>query len=143
MHNKLPTKDRLIRLRIPNVIPLCVMCKIGEDSVRHLFFTCRSVYNIWNLCNNWFGMNSVLHCMPRNHFLGFQLCRISSKCLSVGNTIWKLRNDIIFNNKVFDSQELFCAIQVKSWAVVRAKYKNATFSSDWCIDPVTCISMLL
>ena len=42
--------------------------------------------------------------------------------------IWKLRNDIIFNNKVFDSQELFCAIQVKSWAVVREKYKNATFS---------------
>jgi len=58
--------------------------------------------------------------------------------------IWKLRNDITFNNKVFDSQELFSAIQVKSWVVVRAKYKNATFSySDWCIDHVTCISMLL
>jgi len=45
---------------------------------------------------------------------------------------------------VFDSQELFSAIQVKSWTVVRAKYKNVTFSySDWCIDPVTCIFMLL
>jgi len=45
---------------------------------------------------------------------------------------------------VFDSQKLFSAIQVKSWAVVREKYKNATFSySDWCIDPVTCISVLL
>jgi len=71
MHDKLPTKGRLIRLGIPNVIPLCVMCNIGEESVSHLFFTCRSVYNIWNLCNNWFGMNSVLHCMPRDHFLGF------------------------------------------------------------------------
>jgi len=36
---------------------------------------------------------------------------------------------VIFNNKVFDSQELFSAIQVKLWAVIREKYKNATFST--------------
>jgi len=47
---------------------------------------------------------------------------INKNGFSVGNTvwmiivwhIWKLMNDIIFNNKVFDSQELFSTIQVKS-----------------------------
>jgi len=39
LHNKLPTKERLIRLGIHNVNPLCVMCNIGKESVSHLFFT--------------------------------------------------------------------------------------------------------
>jgi len=67
-------------------------------------------------------MNFVDHYMPMDHFLGFQLCRINRKGISVGKTVsmiivwhsWKHRNNIIFNNKVFDSQELFSTIQVKS-----------------------------
>jgi len=69
---------------------MCDVYNIGEDSISHLFFTCRSVYNIWNLCNNWFWMNSVQHCMSRDQFLGFQLCRINRIGFSVDNTVWMI-----------------------------------------------------
>jgi len=57
-------------------------------------------------------------------------------------SIWKHRNDIIFKDKSCDVLEIFALAQVKSWVVIKAKYREVLFSySDWCIDPIQCIRM--
>jgi len=42
------------------------------------------------MCDNWFELNFVYHCMPKDHFLGFRLCKINRKGISMGNTIWMI-----------------------------------------------------
>jgi len=32
---------------------LCAMCELDDESVSHLFFTCRVSWCVWNQCNKW------------------------------------------------------------------------------------------
>jgi len=44
----------------------------------------------------------------------------------------------------WDCQKVFSSIQVKTWVVIKIKYKNIIFSySDWYIDQLTCIFLLI
>jgi len=93
----------------------------------------------------------VHHCSTKEHFLGFCAIRIGKTGTSVWrmlwleivSSIWKLKNDIVFKNKVCDIVNIFFTNQAKTWTVIRAKFKNSPFSySNWVIAPLECIKVL-
>jgi len=60
-------------LGIPNVNSICVLCNTYDENVCHLFLTCKTASSIWNLCDNWFVVQTIHHCLTKEHFLGYQL----------------------------------------------------------------------
>jgi len=57
-------------------------------------------------------------------------------------SIWKYRNDIILKNKSCVVLEIFALVQVKSWIVIKTKFREVSLNySDRCIDPIQYIIM--
>ena len=148
--DRLPTKDRLSRVGIRLQNSLCCLCNSNEESVEHLLVACNVSSLIWNICDKWFGIQTVHHCTPIEHFLGFCHTGVVGKgfrmrgivWLTIISLVWKHRNEIIFRNRVCDAVEVFAFTQVKTWAIIKAKFDKVVFSfSEWCIDPLSCIKM--
>jgi ribonuclease HI len=105
MHNKLPTDENLI-LRGCNMPSVCNLCfKEGETSF-HLFFQCPYAICIWN----WFAgiVNLNLHFNYVEEI--WSLCDrswqpqckvvILASLVNIISTIWYVRNQIRFQNKI-------------------------------------------
>jgi len=145
LHDKLPTRDMLTRIEVLSDSSKCVFCNVVEESVSHVFFTCNVSSKIWSMCDKWFGVQNVHHFRVVEHFLVLMLLRWGvGKGFCVGSLvwlilishIWKHRNKIIFKNRKCDIQGVFALEQVKSWTVIKAKFKKVTFSYlDWCVNP--------
>jgi len=88
------------------------------------------------MCDKWYGVYYVHHSRTAEHFLSFTGFEGSRKSLKVRGlvwliliwNIWKHINVIIFKNRKCDIIEVFAMAEVKSWAVIKAKFKNVTFS---------------
>lgn len=54
-HGKFPTRDRL------GAIPdkSCVLCKVANESFRHLFFNCTFSKDVWSRIRQWLGMRRL------------------------------------------------------------------------------------
>jgi len=64
--------------------------------------------------------------------------------IAIVNEIWKHKNKVIFKGGVVDVLEAFVLVQLKTWSWVPFKSQPAFFSfSDWCIDPMVCMRMIL
>ena len=110
LHNKLPVKERLFRVRLSND-PYCTFCPGAEISdSEHFFCTCSRVINIWSrmknilspLLNadisNWTIINFLV---PRNDFE-------DEVIWLVGNYIAKVWKDLFARNKsVLKEEEFF------------------------------------
>jgi len=93
----------------------------------------------------------VHHCSTKEHFLVFCAFGMGGSgtgvwrvlWLAIVWSIWKIKNDITFKNKICDIVEIFSTIQAKTWAIIRDKFKNFIFSYfDWVIALLECIKML-
>ncbi|KAL5172857.1 putative ribonuclease H protein [Glycine soja] len=112
--DKLPTKDNLIKRQIQVDNDLCPFCHNQPESASHLFFTCGKTMAIWWEYLSWVKEDKVFHCRPLDNFIQ----HYSSATSKVSNTrrtmwwiaatisIWRLRNDIIFQNQTFDINRL-------------------------------------
>ena len=108
---KLNTKDRLARLNIiSNGDILYVLCNEQEESIEHLFFSCRHAWNLWCSCMNRWNMKWVLPSNSRIAFdswLAVSLGRMQKKQWDVCffTVIWTIRearNRKIFANENFN-----------------------------------------
>jgi len=52
MLNKVATYDNLYNRGIELGTRMYVMCGNNEETIRHLFFSCRATNYIWKLCDN-------------------------------------------------------------------------------------------
>src|ERR1044072_3729804 len=57
LKGRLPTRDRLVRFGIINETGCC-LCG-GDESIEHLFFTCRVTYKIWGDVLTWLNFSHV------------------------------------------------------------------------------------
>lgn len=103
----------------------CVLCGLTDEMEGHLFLhcDCDEVQRVWKKFMCW------LHCdfiVPNNLFVHLECwsIEVSSKKLRHGFwliwyvslwVIWKVRNDIIFNNGTFDVDEVVEKIKVLAW----------------------------
>jgi len=121
IENKVASKVNLERRGIQIESNLCNLCRLSEESTKHLFFGCRVAWLIWNLCYDWLGMNLVDLIVPGSYFEHFKIFDApNSVNLIMGNIwialvseIWRHRNNCLFKGGVVDHTEVFYLAQVK------------------------------
>jgi len=57
----------------------CALCGDQEESISHLFFSCKVANKVWNLCNRWVGVLSVQHNQAQENFQQFHLLSLTAK----------------------------------------------------------------
>ena len=149
--NKVPTRDNINNRGVRLGSNTCALCAITNETVSHLFFTCKVTTRIWQLCDSWIGRSFVYHNSAGIYFSQFELIGLGNKhnnvwrCmwLAIVWDIWNHRNKVIFRNAKVEAEEVFMLAQTKVWAWITNKYSMATFSySDCCLCPITGLLIL-
>ncbi|KAE8705946.1 Autophagy-related protein 18b [Hibiscus syriacus] len=79
IHQKFVVKTVLMRRGVRNIeSPLCVLCGVEPESVRHLFFSCVQVWQIWVKLLRMWKVNSVLPNNPKGFLLSWPQLRANS-----------------------------------------------------------------
>ena len=149
--DKLPTKAKLIAKGILLQLSLCEFCLECEETVEHLFFSCKVAQKVWNMCYKWLGLNIVSHVKATINFQHFFLLNLNKRqnivwhgmWLAIIGEIWKHMNRVIFKQSKVDPTEIFALAQVMAWVWMKHKIPSVKFSySDWCLSPYTCLKTL-
>jgi hypothetical protein len=148
--NRIQTKVNLCRRRIiQQQDTLCVLCGAVEESTTHLFLHCQKSALVWYAVMKWLGFVVIV---PPNLISSFVILGEHGKgkrekvCLSlIWNSyvwsIWKFRNDCIFNNKVVVIEELIDYVKFQSWNwFVGRVAKNPCLMYEWLWCPTECFS---
>jgi len=62
----------------------------------------------------------------------------------VVSELWKHKNKVIFKGGIVDALEMFALVQLRAWSWVTTKpHSGYFFFSDWCLDPLLCMRMVL
>jgi hypothetical protein len=124
--DRLPTRSALNHrgiLHSPNDLS-CVFCALNVEDSGHLFFSCQFSIGIWTAVSNWLGkaMPTGVECCT--HFCMFgNLIRLKkeggrvSRLIWLATTwsLWKHRNDVLFNGATPDASILVNIIKTTSW----------------------------
>lgn len=120
--------DQKVNLAHRHVLPpeaslSCILCEGMDESVNHLFIHCAFASEVWKGLLSLLDFNFV---PPPNLFVHWE-CWIgaeNNKKVRQGYrliwhaavwSIWRMRNDRIFNNVIRGMEELAEAIKVLSW----------------------------
>jgi len=152
LENKLATKTNMVRRGITVASSICNLCRVEEETSSLLFFECRFAWLLWNHCCVWLGVQGVFHNVPLLNFSQFRMSNAPTLMdevwggiwIAVVNEVWRHRNRVIFKGGGVDVLDAFTLVQLKTWYWVSSKSQSAFFSfSDWCLDPMVCIMMIL
>jgi hypothetical protein len=150
INDKLPTKLNLFaRGCLRNDSLLCfVGCDAIED-IHHLFLHCPVFGAVWSGIISWLGITWV---PPDNAILvASQFCGAHGFCKNIRTSfqaiwlasiwsIWKARNDRVFNGTAITVDRLIFSIKVHDWWWFKARKKCFCFDLDhWMLNPKTSI----
>lgn len=117
----------------------------NDESVSHVFLTCKTSKNVWSLIFGWLKVMGVRHNNILHHMVQFRsLFKQKGSRLLLSNiwtttiwSIWSGRNELVFNGKEFNIDRCFKEIKSKvwSWMVVKEKLKNNISFSEWNCKP--------
>jgi hypothetical protein len=146
--DRIPTRENLWKRRIiqqQNIT--CVMCGTAMESTTHLFLHCPKAATVWYEILNWLGVTSMV---PHNLTASFLMLAEYGKgkrvkiCLSlILNSyvwsIWKFRNDCIFNNKAVVIDELIEHVKFQSWKWFVGRVAQVPcLLYEWQWSPIDC-----
>jgi len=152
--NQLPTKNNISRQGIIQAVANVYArgCAL-QEYVDHLFICWSYFGQLWLLLRNWLSFSSVDTFRVQHHFVQFgQLCGFPHSTLSFLKliwfscvwTIWKERNNMIFNNKAFDLHQLLDKVRLLSFMSLKAKIINFAFDYyKWWRHPLSCMVITL
>jgi len=151
--NRLSTKDNLIRRRIiqHDNTSCSGGCGSGETA-DHILLRCDHFGMVWHNIYPWLGISFAsvtAHFHEFSHLVG--LPRSTHSYLTViwpGSVwiIWKERNNMIFNQKNGDLDQLADNIKLMSFSWLKAKILSLALSyNDWWRHrhPLICIGVLV
>jgi hypothetical protein len=151
LHNGLPTRDNLKRRGMLNAESsiLCALCKQEDESINHLFFSCNVAYHLWMKVYKCVQFTAPLPNTPNDHFQQHAGGWTSKKPLKFWNSIWlatiwslwKWRNDLIFNEAKSSIQDILDLVQLRSWLWIRSKSNIHFLCSffEWCTNVRLCL----
>jgi hypothetical protein len=149
MLDKIPTRENLYKRGIIHIDDaLCPLCNGAVESVRHLFLHCPFASAVWYSLNRWLGVvvvppldvtMSYEQLMTRG--LNKKIRRgFSSVWLAYVWVMWKMRNDLIFNNTAASVEVAVDGIQRLSWQWFLNKVaKNSCLLYEWIWNPTDCM----
>jgi hypothetical protein len=149
--DRIPTRDKLFQRRVILISDQGCVGNCGSNEVReHLFITCSFFGDLWKLVAGWLGISTVFHCQFFNHLHQFGGLRGFSKktmesmhiiWVSVVWTIWKERNNRIFQRKEDNLLALGERVKLQSFWWLKSKYTNFDFDYQvWRRSPLTCLN---
>lgn len=125
---RVKTTDFLQRIGVlsSSVSNVCPFCKAEPESLNHIFLLCRGIWESWNDLLLWWDMNWVtpVAVVDLLHWwMGFKCKKIIRQLwnlvpLAMLWSIWKMRNDCIFNGCTPNLQDFsgFVKWRVALWA---------------------------
>ncbi|KAL8493193.1 hypothetical protein ACS0TY_024418 [Phlomoides rotata] len=143
LQQRMPTRTALRERGVidPNGNVLCPFCVEEEETIEHLFFRCTFSWKIWTAIYNWIGICMVPHIEPIEHFLqhgeilGGHTNKRIAYSLWVGRIwlIWKIRNDLIFNNINPSVEKAVGEIKARLWSWLSIRKTDWGMSSfqEW------------
>jgi hypothetical protein len=120
-----------------------------EESISHLFFECPNFAGLWYHVCNWLGTVTTLRNEAMAHLDQFEGLIGSGRALRLRVSviwfagiwsIWKSRNDKLFNNKDISMYHMIEEVKRLSWNWL--KYKSNSMDYDivhWYLNPRACL----
>jgi hypothetical protein len=152
INDRLPTKLNLfVRGCLRNDSLLCSNgCDAIED-IHHLFLNCPIFDAVWRGITSWIGITWVL---PNNAIsVASQFCGAHGFCKNIRSclqaiwlasiwSIWKARNDRVFNGTTISIDRLLFSIKVHVWWWFKARKKGFCYDlNHWMLNPKVCIGL--
>jgi hypothetical protein len=149
--NRIPTKSNLSVRQVlaPDTSLDCVMC-LGElESANHMFLHCQFAMKVWENVMRWLGFHFMI---PPNLFILWEnwdgVSGVKKMCNgfrmiwhAVVWSLWRARNDRIFNNKIGEVDALVEDIKVLSWRWHLDRSNSpACMFYEWHWNPKECLS---
>ncbi|KAE8664767.1 hypothetical protein F3Y22_tig00112738pilonHSYRG00325 [Hibiscus syriacus] len=140
---KLPVRSELAKRGVTGIVELsCPLCNLVDESSAHLFFSCSVVWSLWNKFVQYWSLNVVLQEENVQKFL--QAWEDLNPRSAIWKfipavviwTVWKARNDIVFDRGKIDQPNLFFLARVRlaSWFLV--KFADSVISMDSLIEHI-------
>ncbi|XP_026441793.1 uncharacterized protein LOC113340963 [Papaver somniferum] len=99
----------------------CVLCCKQGESASHLLFHCPTVAEIWNYFRSYVHMDWVMPNCIDLIIKGWRVKNLSTTGQALWKvlptvitwTIWRSRNDLIFNGKLFEVQQVITKVKAQ------------------------------
>ena len=122
-HGRILTLDMLKR-RGRILANRCFLCEEMDESVDHLLLHCSKARLLWDLLLAIVGVNWVFSLTVREALLSWSGSFVGKKCkialmaapLVIFWTIWRERNNIVFDNIVFSAQRMKSSFLYNFWS---------------------------
>lgn len=110
---------------------LCKFCNDSLETIDHSLLHCIPVWTVWCHILNWWGIKWVLPPSVSSLFLWWTFQKFNSKAQQIWNCIplavlwslWKFRNEFLFENKTLDWEEVTELIKVRVAFWVKSSLK--------------------
>ncbi|MCI32656.1 hypothetical protein A2U01_0053870, partial [Trifolium medium] len=123
----------------------------STETEDHVLFNCPIQSSVWTDIVRWLGIPIAFAEEGYEHFQMFKGL-ISSRAkvkdiliitwLSTVHSIWKARNDMIFNHVGFNWEKVVDEIKISAWKILKASAKDFSCSLyDWNSNPLECMGM--
>ncbi|PWA74341.1 RNA-directed DNA polymerase, eukaryota [Artemisia annua] len=139
--SKIPTADALRRRNMVGVEATCSICNEDNESVEHLFTSCRVAMVVWSHICSWTRVQRFFAFSFRDLIEVHEHVGLRGKAKKVFHgiillscwAIWRARNRSKFDGKSVKPEEIISDIKSIGflWVRSRAKLANVTWS-DWC-----------
>jgi hypothetical protein len=150
LQNRVATKDNLYRRGAIDQRSIQCVGECGaEETVSHLFFECPVFAGTWYMISKWFGIASVFQNAGLAHLDQFEgligsgrVFRSRLKVIWAAGiwSIWKARNNKLFNNKEVTIDQVAEAAKRMAWNWLRFKTSSMDYNiSQWYLNPRACL----
>jgi hypothetical protein len=132
-HNKLMTRDNLKKRNL-NKPECCVFCAEPE-SIHHLFFDCIVAKQIWMHISSFFELpiGDSYESIARFWISNKKHALLNSVCANVLWSLWKVRNDLIFNGQPWmDTKQVWRRVlgSLRRWKLI---FKDSMMTKADCL----------
>ncbi|XP_057450751.1 uncharacterized protein LOC130742662 [Lotus japonicus] len=136
--NRIATKENLVNRGVALEDGMtCVLCLLVTESVVHLFLHCPRVWQLWAAVLHrkgvWWSLPGSIHaCLAE----WSSIRRSTSKVLwelspyAICWVIWMARNNVLFNEKPFDSEDAWEAHMFLLFSWIKAWWKECPYGAD-------------
>ncbi|XP_071728342.1 uncharacterized protein [Rutidosis leptorrhynchoides] len=148
IRGRLPVRLELNKRAIDLHSVLCPLCDDYPESIDHVFFFCKSSYDLWDRVYKWWGFGVCLNLNTNDAFRGKSSSGLSIAEEQVWQVVEWTTAYFIWNNrnrKVFSNQDGVCAntlmeIQLKAYEWVTGRLRNKKIDwLCWLTDPKASI----
>ncbi|KAF5790256.1 putative reverse transcriptase zinc-binding domain-containing protein [Helianthus annuus] len=141
-HDRFPTADALARRNIPVATQVCSICETNIESIDHLFTGCPKFMDVWQLVFSWCRVPSFFAFHARDllsyHLTAKNGARVRKAFYAVVLTtfwsIWRARNNHVFNHKQVWVRKIMEEIKVMSYLWITNRSRMADMSWDSWVD---------